>query len=163
MPWFDTKMSRRKFLKLAGSGIAIVVVGGTVWRAFSNGVFSSGQGPAYEPWKDWKTESQQGTGPLSLVASAILAANAHNTQPWLFVVNPYRIDLFADTKRNIGAIDPYLREMYEGLGCALENLVLAAEAKGYTYNLKLMPNPTSKTHVANYQLSNKYKYKEQPQ
>jgi hypothetical protein len=44
MPWSDTKMSRRKFLKLAGSGIAIVVVGGTVWRAFSNGVFSSGHG-----------------------------------------------------------------------------------------------------------------------
>ena len=152
MPWFDTKMSRRKFLKLAGSGIAIVVLGGTVWRAFSNGVFSSGQGPAYEPWKDWKTESEEGTGPLSLVASAILAANAHNTQPWLFIVKPYRIDLFADTKRNIGAIDPYLREMYEGLGCALENLVLAAEAKGYTYNLKLIPNPTSKTHVANINL-----------
>ena len=148
MPWFDTKLSRRKFLKLAGSGIAIVVVGGTVWRTFSNGVFSSGQGPAYEPWKDWKTESQEGAGPLSLVASAILAANAHNTQPWLFVVNPNKIDLFADTKRNIGAIDPYLREMYEGLGCSIENLVVAAEAKGYTYNLKLMPNPTSKTHVA---------------
>jgi hypothetical protein len=79
------KISRRKFLKLAGSGIAIVVLGGTVWRAFANGVFSSGQGPAYEPWKEWKTESEEGTGPLSLVASAILAANPHNTQPWLFV------------------------------------------------------------------------------
>jgi hypothetical protein len=152
MPWFDTKMRRRKFLKLAGSGIAIVVVGGTVWRAFSNGVFSSGQGPAYEPWKDWKTDSEEGTGPLSLVASAILAANAHNTQPWLFVASPNRIDLFADIKRNIGAIDPYLREMYEGLGCALENLVLAAEAKGYSYNLKLMPDPTSRTHVASINL-----------
>jgi hypothetical protein len=141
-------MSRRRFLKLAGSGIVVAVVGGTVWRAFSNGVFSIGQGPAYEPWNDWKTESQQGAEPLSLVASAILAANAHNTQPWLFVVNPNKIDLFADTKRNIGAIDPYLREMYEGLGCALENLVVATEAKGYTYNLKLMPDPTSKTHVA---------------
>lgn len=42
--------------------------------------------------------------------------------------------------------------MYEGLGCALENLVLAAEAKGYVYNLKLMPNPTSKTHVASISL-----------
>jgi hypothetical protein len=101
------KISRRKFLKLAGSGIAIVVVGGTVWRAFSNGVLSSGQGPAYEPWQDWKTESDEGAGPLSLVASAILAANPHNTQPWLFVVNPNRIDLFAAINRNIGAIDPY--------------------------------------------------------
>src|SRR5215207_272553 len=145
-------ISRRKFLKLAGSGIAIEVIGGTVWRAFSNGVFSSGQGPAYEPWQDWKTESDEGAGPLSLVASAILAANPHNTQPWLFVVNPNRIDLIAEVNRNIGAIDPYLREMYEGLGCALENLVLAAEAKGYAYNLKLMPNPTSKTHVASISL-----------
>jgi hypothetical protein len=42
--------------------------------------------------------------------------------------------------------------MYEGLGCALENLVLAAEAKGYAYNLKLMPNPTSKTYVASISL-----------
>jgi hypothetical protein len=42
--------------------------------------------------------------------------------------------------------------MYEGLGCALENLVLAAEAKGYVYNLKLIPNPTSKTHVASISL-----------
>ncbi len=143
-------------MKLVGSGIGVVVVGGTVWRSFSNGVFSSGQGPAYEPWKDWKTESEQGAGPLSLVVSAILAANAHNTQPWLFVVNPNRIDLFADTNRNIGTIDPYLREMYEGLGCALENLVLAAQAKGYTYTLKLMPDPTSKTHVASISLiSNK--------
>lgn len=148
----DMNISRKKFLKLLGSGIAIVVVGGTVLRAFSNGVFSSGQGPAYQPWKGWKTESEGGAGPLSLVASAILAANPHNTQPWLFVVNPNRIDLIAAINRNIGAIDPYLREMYEGLGCALENLVLAAEAKGYTYNLKLMPNPTSKTYVANISL-----------
>jgi Nitroreductase family len=146
------KISRRKFLKLAGSGIAIVVVGGTVWRASSNGVFSSTQGPAYEPWNDWKTESKEGAGPLSLVASAILAANPHNTQPWLFVVSSGRIDLFAAINRNIGAIDPHLREMYEGLGCAVENLVLAADAKGYAYNLKLMPNPTSGTHVVSIKL-----------
>jgi hypothetical protein len=153
------KISRRKFLKLAGIGVAIVVVGSAVWRAFDNGVFSSGQGPAFEPWKDWKTESEEGTGPLSLVSSAILAANPHNTQPWLFVVNPNRIDLIAEVNRNIGAIDPYLREMYEGLGCALENLVLAAEAKGYAYELKLIPNPTNKTHVASISLTTNSKSK----
>jgi hypothetical protein len=153
------KISRRKFLKLAGAGVAIVVVGGTVWRAFDNGVFSSGQGPAYEPWKDWKTESEEGTGPLSLVSSAILAANPHNTQPWLFVVNPNKIDLIAAMNRNIGAIDPYLREMYEGLGCALENLVLAAEVKGYAYKLRLMPNPTNKAYVASISLTTNSKSK----
>jgi hypothetical protein len=114
------KISRRKFLKLAGSGIAIVVIGGTVWRAFSNGVFSSGQGPAYEPWQDWKTESDEGAGPLSLVASAILAANPHNTQPWLFVVNPNRIDLFAAINRNIGAIDHTYERCMKGLDVPLK-------------------------------------------
>ena len=61
MPWLDRKISRGRFLKLVGSGIGVVVVGGAVWRSFSNGVFSSGQGPAYEPWKDWKTESEFNT------------------------------------------------------------------------------------------------------
>ena len=49
--------------------------------------------------------------------------------------------------------------MYEGLGCALENLVLAAEAKGYAYKLKLMPNPTNKTHVASISLTTNSKSK----
>ena len=44
-----TKMSSRKFLKFACSGVAIVVVGDTFWRAFSIGVFSTGLGPAYQP------------------------------------------------------------------------------------------------------------------
>ena len=34
----------------------------------------------------------------------------------------------------------------------LKNLVLAAEAKGYAYDLELMPNPPSKTHVSSINL-----------
>jgi hypothetical protein len=32
--------------------------------------------------------------------------------------------------------------MYIGLGCALENLLLAAKANGYDYRLRLMPDVT---------------------
>lgn len=63
--------------------------------------------------------------------AAILAASPHNTQPWLFKVTDSQIELYADTRRNIGMFDPYLREMHIGLGCALENLMLAAAANGY--------------------------------
>jgi len=129
-------MQRRSFLKGAGA-ITIVVVGGGVWRAYDQGVFSVGEGPAYEPWKDWRKDSNHGA--LTLVRAAILAASPHNTQPWLFKVTDSSIELYIDTKRNVGALDPYLREEHIGIGCALENLMLAAAAIGYRATVTLLP------------------------
>jgi nitroreductase len=89
-----------------------------------------------------------GEGPLSLVRAAILAANPHNSQPWLFRVSEQQIDVFADTTRQIGTIDPFLREMYMGVGCALENLMLAAQAKGYAATITYQPEPNDSTYAA---------------
>jgi nitroreductase len=113
------------------------VVGGGVWRAYDQGVFSVGEGSAYEPWKDWRKESNEGT--LALVRAAILAASPHNTQPWLFKVTNSSVELYIDTKRNVGALDPYLREEHIGMGCALESLTLAAAADGYQATVTLLP------------------------
>ncbi|GHO65423.1 Tat pathway signal protein [Ktedonobacter sp. SOSP1-52] len=123
----------------------MLVVGGGVWRAADQGVFSTGEGPAYEPWDDWRTPT---SGPLNLVRAAILAANPHNSQPWLFHVTPTQIDLFSDLRRNLGTVDPFLIEMHIGLGCALENLVLAAAANGYTTRVSLSPDASDETLVA---------------
>ena len=131
-------MQRRSFLKGAGV-VTVVVAGGGVWRAYDQGVFSVGQGPAYEPWKDWRKNSTNGDGALALVRAAILAASPHNTQPWLFKVTNSSIELYIDTKRNVGALDPYLREEHIGMGCALENLMLAAAANGYQATVTLLP------------------------
>lgn len=106
-----------------------MAAGGLVWRAYDQGVFSPGAGAAYEPWMGWR--SDPASGPLALVRAGILAANPHNTQPWLFQVGASRIELFADTRRNLGAFDPYLREMHIGLGCALENMRRTARVQGY--------------------------------
>lgn len=138
-------LTRRNFLKLGGV-VTLVVASGGAWRAMDQGVFSTGQGVAYEPWETWDANHNEGT--LALVRAAILAANPHNTQPWLFRVTESRIDLFADTQRNIGTIDPFLREMYTGLGCALENLWLAAQANGYAATLALLPDAANPAHVA---------------
>jgi nitroreductase len=127
---------RRSFLK--GTGIVTVaVVGGGVWSAWDQGVFSVGEGPAYEPWKDWRNTGNN--TPLALVRAAILAASPHNTQPWLFKVTDSSIELYIDTRRNVGALDPYLREEHIGMGCALENLMLAAPANGYSATVELLP------------------------
>lgn len=126
-------MQRRAFLKGAGI-VTVAVAGGGVWRAYDQGVFSVGEGPAYQPWKDWRTANE---GPLALVRAAILAASPHNTQPWLFKVTGSSIELQIDTARNVGALDPYLREEHIGVGCALENLMLAAPANGYAATVTL--------------------------
>ncbi|MGB2834804.1 MAG: hypothetical protein WBC30_04185, partial [Candidatus Sulfotelmatobacter sp.] len=131
-------MQRRSLLKGAGA-VTIVVAGGGVWRAYDQGVFSVGEGPAYEPWKDWREDSNNQDGTLALVRAAILAASPHNTQPWLFKVTNSSIELYVDTGRNVGALDPYLREEHIGMGCALENLMLAAAANGYQATVTLVP------------------------
>jgi hypothetical protein len=63
-------------------------------------------------------------------------------------VSADRIDLFADTARSMGAMDPLQREMYISLGCALENLVLAAKANGWAPEVRLLPDAGDPTHAA---------------
>lgn len=61
---------------------------------------------------------------------ARLAANAHNTQPWLFgrVADAYVIK--PDPARKTPVVDPDDHHLYCSLGCATENLLLAANAAG---------------------------------
>lgn len=127
-------MLRRTFLK-GLTVTTVVVVGGRVFRALGDEISSPFGGPAFGPWEDWQ---RPGGGPLGLVRAAILGASAVNTQPWLFKVTDSWIDLYADNRRNCGAFDPYLRELHISIGCALENLMLAAAAEGYSANATLI-------------------------
>jgi nitroreductase len=128
-------MRRRRFLQ--GAAVTILIADGRIWRLAAPPVPEIGEGPAFEPWRTWRRDARD--GPLALVHAAILSSNAFNTQPWLFKVSASRIELYADTKRNLGAFDPYLREMFFSVGCALENLSLAARAMGFRPSVSLPP------------------------
>jgi nitroreductase len=131
-------IARRGFLKTVGLGAATLLVMGDgviAYRAYDQGVLSEGRGPAFRAVEDWQTYD----GPLGAVAAAVLAASAHNTQPWAFAVSEDRIDVFADPRRTTGANDALDREFHISLGCALENLVLGAHASGYATEVALDP------------------------
>jgi hypothetical protein len=140
-------MSRRRLLKGIGIGagaVLVVAAGGVVWRTVDQAILDPWSGPAYEPW----SADLDGPAPESLVAAAILAANAHNTQPWLFHMAPDRIDVLADRSRAMGSMDPVLRELHLSLGCAIENLALAARAHGLMPDVALMPDGDGHDRVA---------------
>ncbi len=127
----------RRRLLWTGGAMTLALSGGLVLAAEGCKPVSSSD-DAYAPWQLWDDPTLRGT-PLALVAAGILAANPHDSQPWLFHVTPDRIEVFADTSRSLGAMDPFLREMHIGLGCALENIALAAPVNGFATSIVLEP------------------------
>src|SRR3546814_6757564 len=65
-----------------------------------------------------------------LIRYATLAANGHNTQPWRFRLGTDRIDILPDLTRRTPVVDPDDHHLFASLGCAVENLALAAAARG---------------------------------
>lgn len=148
----DGQVSRRTVLKAVGIGAGTVLAAGVAGvgvRGATNGAWNQGQGEPYDLWRTWQREPY----PVQLVAAAVLAANPHNIQPWSFVVGDDVIDLYADPGRVMPAGDPDGREREAGLGCAVQNLVLAARATGR--DAVVTPWPTgSAGHAARIELTN---------
>ena len=69
---------------------------------------------------------------LELVRFATLAANSHNTQPWLFERSPTGIAILPDVARRCPAVDPDDHHVFATLGCAAENIAIAAPSLGRT-------------------------------
>lgn len=129
-------LDRRNLLAWTAGAVTLVLADGTVRAAGT--IPPLPEGDAYSPWQLWNAPALRNT-PLALVSAALLAANPHDTQPWLFRVTADSIEIFADASRNLGAMDAVLREMHLGLGCAIENAVIAAGPNGYVVEVKAMP------------------------
>lgn len=74
-----------------------------------------------------------------ILEAATLAPSSHNTQPWKFVVDDNEIHIFPDFKRSLRVADPLYRELIISLGCALENLVVAARHEGFAAETEIFP------------------------
>lgn len=135
---------RRIMFGLAASGVALGAgaLGFPLAEAARSPDFSH---PAYAAWT--KTE-KAGLSPREyMVVCAHLAPSAHNIQPWTFSVGEDLIEIRADLTRNIGAADPDNRQLHISLGCALENLVVAAAHLGYRAEPTLPEGPIGRQNI----------------
>lgn len=74
---------------------------------------------------------------LFMIEQAVKAPSGHNTQPWLFKVNEDNIQILPNYDKCLAVVDPDNRELFISLGCAAENLCLAASQRGYNFNLNI--------------------------
>lgn len=120
-------------------------------------------------FKAWEIEPLLEVGGLSkidlmkhLIGWAILAPNAHNIQPWKFILNPAKnsIAICLDRRGILHASDKDCRQAAVGLGCAMANMLLAAKYYGLTpefrlpdekENLKLEPGMVAEISFQNWQ------------
>lgn len=83
-----------------------------------------------------------------LVRMSTLAANGHNTQPWRFRLNEAEIEILPDLSRRTEVVDPDDHHLYVSLGCAAENLAIAAGANGRPADVTIESGPEPRINVA---------------
>src|SRR5262245_66650716 len=107
------------------------------WRSFLTLLAAAGLTAAasdllleYAPWLDYDQQADQTRSAFpketamsahtrELVRYATLAANAHNSQPWKFVIKDKLIEIHPDYTRRLPVVAPQNREMWYRFGCAL--------------------------------------------
>lgn len=116
-----------------------------------------GRSQVWDEWDEpWRANpvldvSWSGTTPQlrALVRYAVLAPSGHNAQPWQFRVGHRRVDVLADLSRWPRVADPDGRELHVSLGCALENLLIAAEhLGGLGHEVAYFPDPAAPAWAA---------------
>ncbi|MDV6304202.1 MULTISPECIES: Acg family FMN-binding oxidoreductase [Rhodococcus] len=83
-----------------------------------------------------------------LVELACRAPSVHNSQPWRWIYSEHVLDLYTDSSRVLGAIDPTERQMVMSCGAALDHLQKAAAANRWTAEIDLLPTPGAPDHLA---------------
>ena len=106
-------LDRRAFIKISAAGLAVLA-----------GCQSPTPEPAPAPIPARLRRE------FGLVQLACRAASSHNTQPWQFQISAGEIEIRPDFSRRCPALDPLDHHLWVSLGCAAENIMLAAADQG---------------------------------
>jgi len=118
--------NRRKFLR----SLALIGAGAAVMPVLS--ACSSTSDLTSDHRDKVRKKGNEAAGQMEAIVSyATLAPSGHNTQPWEYRIKENTITIYPDYSRRLPVVDPDDREMFISLGCALENLVIAAKFAGF--------------------------------
>lgn len=112
-------ISRRNLIS-GGGALIVAGAGGVGWTR------ATGSMAAYEDYSRRLRAVAAVPGIRDAIRSATLAANGHNTQPWRFKIMGEAIDIGPDFSRRTPVVDPDDHHLFVSLGCAAENLSIAA-------------------------------------
>jgi hypothetical protein len=79
---------------------------------------------------------------------ATKAPSGHNTQPWKFLIKKDEIQIQPDFNRALPIVDSDNHALYISLGCAVENVVLAAKNYGFSSNIEIAKNNEGADFIA---------------
>ena len=127
-------MLRRSFILGAGGALLTAGLGAAAWRN------STGSLATYKAYSDQIRADLRPSEAGDLIRYATLAANSHNTQPWRFRIGADAIDVQPDFSRRTSAVDPDDHHLFISLGCACENLAIAAATTGRPGEIVIAPD-----------------------
>ncbi|MBD0332444.1 MAG: hypothetical protein ICV66_07290 [Chitinophagaceae bacterium] len=85
---------------------------------------------------------------LKLVELATKAPSGHNTQPWCFYTSDNEIQIHPDFGRALPVVDADNHALYISLGCAVENIVIAARKFGYGSDIHLSETSSGTEYIS---------------
>ncbi|APE44283.1 twin-arginine translocation pathway signal protein [Sulfitobacter alexandrii] len=125
-------LSRRKAISIIGGGTILAATGAAAG-------FLTTRQPA-DARRPWALAGSYDDPRLNAVSFALLAPNPHNLQPWLVELKGEAgLLLHRDPARRLPETDPFDRQIFIGLGCFIEQMVLAAGAAGHAVDLTPFP------------------------
>ncbi len=83
-----------------------------------------------------------------LVRYATLAPSSHNTQCWKFRPSERSVSILPDFERRCPVVDPDDHHLFVSLGCAAENLIQAALAKGFNGHVSFVVGTSGSLEIS---------------
>jgi nitroreductase len=152
------RLDRRRFLILTGGAAAAAASSGLASALLPAEALAARERRPTVPQQFWELASTTSAEELQsmrpLIAAAVLAPSACNSQPWRFEVEGPVIRLLADPVRALPARDPERRELMVSVGAALENLLIAARHYGLRPIVSYFPHDGARGVAAEIQLEN---------
>jgi hypothetical protein len=144
----NSKMTRRRLLKISGAGVLSVGVAGLI-TSCTGAIRSDFESMNNNENKEGRISSDV----FEILKYASLAPSGHNMQPWFVKIKSQNEFIVgSDKERWLNAVDPENREAMLSIGAFIENLCSAASALGYESQVQVIAKNINESDIVSIKL-----------